>query len=293
MMPDVSRAPSHSVVSADGTTIAYRQRGDGPGLVLIHGGLQAAQNFTQLADALSASFRVHVPDRRGRGESGPFGPAYGLAREAEDLDALLRKTGARFVFGLSSGALIALHAATILSAIEKVAVYEPPFTIDGVDPAAWSPRYERELDRGDLAAAMVSAAKGTADVGPLMHVPRLVMVPLVRLAIRADAARAGADRIPIRDLVPTLRFDARLQREAGSLVDVLGDIRCDVLLMGGDRSHPSLRAALDAIARRMPRARCVRLAGVGHIAADDHGRPTEVANELRAFFGERDPARLS
>jgi pimeloyl-ACP methyl ester carboxylesterase len=280
-----------SVVSADGTTIAYRQRGDGPGLVLIHGGLQAARNFTQLAEALSSSFRVCVPDRRGRGGSGPFGPEYGLAREVEDLDALLRQTGARFVFGLSSGALIALHAARSLSGIDRVAAYEPPFTIDGVDPAAWVPRYESELDRGDLAAAMVSALKGTADVGPLMHLPRVVMIPLVRLALRAEA-RKSRGQIAIRDLIPTLRFDARLQREASRLVDALPEIPFDVLLMGGDRSHPALRTALDAVARRMPRARRVRLSGVGHIAADDHGSPGDVANELRTFFaGPRTPPR--
>ena len=274
---------SLSVVSADGTTIAYREQGNGPGLVLVHGGLQAARNFTQLAEALSTSFRVYVPDRRGRGGSGPFGPEYGLAREAEDLDALLRKTGARLVFGLSSGALIVLHAAQCLFGIEKVAAYEPPLTVDGVDPAAWAPRYESELDRGDLAAAMATALKGTADVGPLMHLPRAVMVPLFRLAIRADAAKSRG-QIAIRDLIPTLRFDVRLQREASRLVDALPEIRCEVLLLGGERSHPALRMVLDTLARRMPRARCVRLAGVGHIAADNHGRPGEVASELRTFF---------
>ena len=135
--------PSSTVVSADGTTIAYCERGAGPGVVLVHGAMQASQNFTRLAEALSPSFRVYVPDRRGRGRSGAFGSRYGLARETEDLEALLSKTGARFVFGLSSGALIALHAARRIAGIEKLAVYEPPLTIEGGDPAAWVPRYER------------------------------------------------------------------------------------------------------------------------------------------------------
>jgi pimeloyl-ACP methyl ester carboxylesterase len=276
-----------STISADGTTIAYRQRGDGPGLVLIHGGMQAAQNFARLAEALSPSFRVCVPDRRGRGGSGPFGQDHGLAREVEDVDALLRATGAHFVFGLSSGALIALHAARRLSTIAKVAAYEPPLTMDGVDPAAWAPRYEREVDRGDLAAAMVTAVKGTADVGPFLYMPRIVATPLVRLALRADAAKSGRGTIAMRDLVPTLRFDARLQREASRVVDELPGIPCDVLLMGGARSHPALRTVFDALVRRMPRARCVRLKGVGHIAADNHGSPERVADELRSFFQGR------
>jgi pimeloyl-ACP methyl ester carboxylesterase len=274
----------HSVVSADGTTIAYSERGEGPGLVLIHGAMQAAQNFTRLAEALSTSFRVVVPDRRGRGRSGPFGSTYGLDREADDLDALLKKTGARFVFGLSAGALIALHAACSLSGIEKVAAYEPPLTIVGANPAAWVPRYEREIDRGNLAAAMATVLQGTGDVELFTYLPRFVLVPLLRLAIRADAAKDSVDRVRIRDLIPTIGRDALLQREATAELARFADIRCEMLLMGGDRSHRTLRVGLDALARRMPRARVVRLEKIGHLAADDVGRPQDVARELRGFL---------
>jgi pimeloyl-ACP methyl ester carboxylesterase len=246
--------------------------------------MQSARSFAQLADALSSSFRVYVYDRRGRGRSGPFGPAYGLDREAEDLDALLRKSGARFVFGLSSGALIALHAARSLSGIEKVAAYEPPLTVDGADPAGWVPRYEREVDRGSLAAAMATALQGTGDVELLTYLPRFLLVPLLGLAIRAEAAKGGADDVRIRDLIPTVRRDAGLQREATGELATFSDIGCEVLLMGGDRSHRALRIGLDALARRMPRARVVRLAKIGHLAADDVGRPQDVARELKDFF---------
>jgi pimeloyl-ACP methyl ester carboxylesterase len=273
-----------TVVSADGTTISYQEQGAGPGLVLLHGAMQAARNFSQLAAALSSSFRVCVPDRRGRGRSGPFGAGYGLAREAEDLDALLKKTGAQFVFGLSAGALIALHAARHLPSIRKLALYEPPLTIDGADPAAWVPRYEREVDRGDLAAALVTILQGTGDVELLSYVPRLLLVPLLRLALRADAAQKGVDRIPIRELIPTVRGDALLQREASAELATFAGLRCEVLLMGGTRSHRALRVALDALARRLPQARRVRLARIGHLAADDVGRPQDVATELQAFL---------
>jgi pimeloyl-ACP methyl ester carboxylesterase len=90
------------ITSADGAEIHYREWGAGPGLVLVHGGMQAAQNFSKLAEALGDSFTVFVPDRRGRGRSGAFGEGYGLSIEREDLHALLRATGARRVFGLSS-----------------------------------------------------------------------------------------------------------------------------------------------------------------------------------------------
>jgi hypothetical protein len=91
---------------------------------------------------------------------------------------------------------------------------EPPVTIDGADPAEWVPRYQRAIDRGRLAAAMVTAIKGTGDVELLTHLPRVLLVPLMSLAIRADAAKDDTDRVRICDLVRTVRYDAQLQREA-------------------------------------------------------------------------------
>src|SRR3989442_1038170 len=115
-----------SVTSQDGTTIGYRQLGHGPDIVLVQGAMGSAQNFMQLAGALSDTFTVYVPDRRGRGLSDlPYSKDYSIQKDVEDLDALLAKTGARSVFGLSSGALISLQAALTLPAIHKVAIFEP------------------------------------------------------------------------------------------------------------------------------------------------------------------------
>src|SRR3982751_5903776 len=90
-----------SVISADGTVIGYRQLGSGPKLILVHGGMQASQKFLKLSEALADTFTVYVVDRRGRGLSGKHGDHYSVAREVEDIQALVDKTGARFIFGLS------------------------------------------------------------------------------------------------------------------------------------------------------------------------------------------------
>jgi len=271
-----------SIRSADGTVVWHRAYGQGPGVVLVHGAMQAAQNFTKLAEHLAGAFTVYVPDRRGRGRSGPFGEGYGLDTERADLEALLQATGARRVFGLSAGALIALHAARTLSSIEKLALYEPPLKTEASDLTTWVRRYLRELGGGDLAAAMVTVVRGTGDVSPLTHVPRWVLVPLVRLALRLSARAKG--ELSLRDLIPTIRFDAELARESEGALGGVGAIRADVLLLGGERSARPLRVALDELARRLPKARRVEFAGTGHLAADDSGRPLEVAEALRRFF---------
>ena len=103
-----SYAPSpraSSLTSRDGTSIGYFRVGSGPGLVLLHGAGQTAESFRTLATDLAPSFTVYVPDRRGRGMSRTYGDFQGLRTETDDLAALLDASGARYVFGLSSGAV--------------------------------------------------------------------------------------------------------------------------------------------------------------------------------------------
>jgi pimeloyl-ACP methyl ester carboxylesterase len=101
---------------------------------------QPAQSHIQLAEALATNFTVYLPDRRGRGLSGPYGKDYSIQKDVEDMDALLTKTGAHYVFGVSSGGIIWLQAALSLPSIHKAAIYEPPLLINGSLPIAWLTR---------------------------------------------------------------------------------------------------------------------------------------------------------
>ncbi len=186
-----------SVVSRDGTTIGYRQFGQGPGIIAIHGGGQAAQNFTRLAEALSDSFTVYVPDRRGRGRSGPPGDHYSLKSECEDVEALLDVSGSHNVFGLSSGAIIALQAALTLPAIQKAALYEPPLSINHSTPIDWLHRYDQEIAEGRLGSAMVTAIRGTETAPPLLRlVPRFLLDRMLDAATRVGSTRTGSSTSP-------------------------------------------------------------------------------------------------
>jgi len=61
-------------------------------------------------------------------------------------------------------------------------------------------------------------------------------------------------------------------------------IRARVLLLSGSRSARDLRIGTDALARLLPNAERVVLAGMGHTAALDEGHPDRVAVHLRRFF---------
>jgi pimeloyl-ACP methyl ester carboxylesterase len=145
-----------SVRSKDGTVIAFDRSGTGPALVLVGGAFQFRafdQRTQQLASILSARFDVYHYDRRGRGESTDTIP-YAVEREVEDLEALIAAAGGKaYVFGMSSGAVLALRAAASGLAIRKLALYEPPFNNPAMDS------YTKELTsllaqgrRGDAAA---------------------------------------------------------------------------------------------------------------------------------------------
>ena len=274
-----------SVTSADGTIIGYRQFGHGPGLILVHGGMQASQNFTKLATALSDTFTVYVPDRRGRGLSGPHGNNYCVQRECEDLDAILRKTGAHNVFGLSSGALVSMQAALTLSAIQKLALYEPPLAISGhPSPTVWLPRYDQEMAQGNLAAAMVTVMKGTGDTSFLTALPRFVLVPLLTFGIQADAKEPKGIDVPIKALIPTMHYDPKIVDEMAGTLQNFQAMRADVLLLGGSNSQQYLKGALNALSTVLPKVQRVEFPGLGHLAADNGGKPERVAQELRRFF---------
>ena len=273
-----------TVTSRDGTTIGYRRVGAGPGVVLLHGGMQAAQSFTKLATALSNGFTVYVPDRRGRGMSGPFTADHGIPKEIDDLQALLRATGARNVFGLSAGAVIALQAALSGSDIAKLALYEPPLSFDGVSSTRWVARYERDLDSGRLASAFVSIIKGTGDPGGIQLVPRFLLVPMMSLALKADQKAHQPGQVSISDLIPTMRYDSRTVMDSAGSLARFAAVSGDVLLLGGAKSAQYLKAALDGLSTVLPDARRVTLPGVGHTAASDTGTPDLVAAELRSFF---------
>src|SRR5258708_17522991 len=112
MATQVTQRPyttSH-VTSKDDTAIGYRQMGYGPGLILVHGGMQAAQNLMKLASMLAEQFTVYVPDLRGRGLNGPYGENYSLQKAVEDIHALLTRTETHFLFGLIAGGIITLRS---------------------------------------------------------------------------------------------------------------------------------------------------------------------------------------
>jgi pimeloyl-ACP methyl ester carboxylesterase len=279
-----------SVISKDGTTIGYRQLGRGPGLVLLHGAMESGQSHTQLAEALADTYTVYLPDRRGRGLSGPYGSSYGIGEDVDDMDALLSKTGAHYVFGVSSGAIICLEAAVTLPTIQKAAIFEPPLMPNGSAPTAWLTRFDIEMAQGRVAAAMITGMKG-AEMGPPMLnlMPRWLLERLTTMMMASEEKKASRGDVTMRMLAPTLHYDFQLVNDTVGALESFRALRTEVLLLGGSKSPAYLKAAVAALEKVLPHATRVEFPGLGHEAsgnADRRGQPERVARELRRFFAE-------
>jgi pimeloyl-ACP methyl ester carboxylesterase len=276
------------VTSKDGTKIGYRQLGSGPGIILVHGGVNASQHFMKLGAALSDAFTVYIPDRRGRGLSGPFGEDYGIQREVEDLDALLNKTGAHYLFGAATGALIILQSALTLPGIHKIALYEPLLYLSKYKSEmdnfnAMIHRYDEKVAEGKLAAAMVTVSADDPSSG-LSKLPRFLLLILFTFILRIDAMTVKGDDVQLKDLMPTLDYDIALVNETEGKLENFKDVSAEVLLLGGSKSNLMLKNSLDALSNILPHVNRIELLGLDHKAAMNSGKPERIAQELRRFF---------
>ncbi|MFG1944737.1 alpha/beta fold hydrolase [Nonomuraea sp. NPDC048826] len=246
-----------TVVSADGTAIAYDRHGSGPAVVLVHGAFTGRGHPTMggVAAGLAPWFSVYDYDRRGRGGSGDTSP-YAVRREIEDLAAVIGAAGGRaMVFGGSSGGALALEAAARLPAVTKLAVWEPPYHVTADAPAVphdFAARLDglvRQGRRGDaIELFMVAAAQ----------VPGEVVA-----AMRATPSWAESEA-----LAHTLAYEAAVMGPGNALpAALLAGLAQPTLVMNGDASPPWMAAAGQAVAARVPRAVHRVLEGQTHAVA--------------------------
>jgi pimeloyl-ACP methyl ester carboxylesterase len=125
---DLMGSATSYVTSKDGTRIAYDKMGNGPVVILVLGALNTRQSGTELAKRLAPQFTVISHDRRGRGDSSNVLP-YSPEREIEDIETLIDESGgSAYLYGHSSGAVLAIEAAIKLGKkVKKMALYEPPY----------------------------------------------------------------------------------------------------------------------------------------------------------------------
>jgi pimeloyl-ACP methyl ester carboxylesterase len=254
-----------TVTSKDGTTLGFDRLGEGPPVVLVCGGSVDRMADAAIAQELASDFKVFNYDRRGRGDSGDT-PPYAIEREVEDIDTVIGAAGgSAFLWGSSSGAVLALIAAASGVPATKLALWEPPFILDenARPPADQVEQYERMITEGrrsDAAEYFMTRVVG--------------MPPEFVADAKTQPWWANQEAI-----AHTLAYDARIMDDYSIPVDTASSVKTPTLVLAGGADMPFMRESAQALADAIPKGEVRYLDGQGHDVD-----PTVLAPALRDFF---------
>jgi pimeloyl-ACP methyl ester carboxylesterase len=241
--------------SRDGTRITYDKWGKGPALIVVNGALSDRSGNAELARLLAARMTVYSYDRRGRGDSADTKP-YSVKREIEDIEALVDSAGgSAYVYGKSSGASLALQAASELGGkITKLALYEPPYSEAEGAAKEWK-EFRAKLDG-------LLAADRRADA--VMSFMKFVGAP-DEVVAKMKSSPAWPAMVA---MAPTLAYDNAVVGDDRSVpVGAAAKVTAATLVMDGSASAgpmPFMRPTADKLAKAIPGSRRLVVEGQAH-----------------------------
>jgi pimeloyl-ACP methyl ester carboxylesterase len=236
-----------TVTSRDGTPIAFERLGDGPPVITVCGAMCDRALMRPTAEELAKHFTVFNYDRRGRGDSGDTAP-YAIWREIEDLDALITEAGGNaHVYGHSSGASLALHAAAARLPVSRLVLHDPPYTSDGDEEARRSAR-----EYGDELKTRLSEGR-RGDAVELFFTT--VGMPWEMVNEMRQTPRWAE----LEAIAPTLAYDSEVMGDVGGEgtipVDRAGAVKVPALVLTGGADHPWMTDVGLRLAEVLPQGR--------------------------------------
>jgi pimeloyl-ACP methyl ester carboxylesterase len=252
-------------LTVDGAQLRYRDEGQGPPVVLVHGWTLDLEMWDPQVAALRDAFRLVRLDRRGHGLSGG-NPA--PQRDGADLAALCRHLALDRVglIGMSQGARAALALAS--AAPERVYAV----ILDG------PPDCERPEPEDDVAIERYRMLVRTEGMEAFRR--EWAHNPLMRLQTHERSAHellaAMISRYPGNDLKCPVSAAVRAPAMQLDL------IAAPVLIINGEHDLPSRLRAAHRLRVRLPAARHAVIAGAGHLPNLDN--PGAYIELCRAFL---------
>lgn len=231
MSPERETAAEESTVnratSSDGTRIAFERSGEGPAVIVVGGATCDRAMTRPLAEELAHNFTVLNYDRRGRGDSSDTAP-YAIGREIEDIGVLISEAGGTaFVYGHSSGAGLALHAAAHGLPIAGLVLHEAPYVPDFEEERKTSREYGEKLK-----ALLAEGRHGDAVA---LFMTTVGMPQEMVEGMRKEPWWAGMEEI-----APTLAYDSEVMGDisrGGTIpTGLLGAVTVPTLVLCGGAS---------------------------------------------------------
>ncbi|HVV77741.1 MAG TPA: alpha/beta hydrolase [Mycobacteriales bacterium] len=248
-----------STYDHDGLRLHYETVGSGPGVLCVHGASgSGAYDWAQLADALSGTHRVVIPDLRGHGKSDHRKGELALELIEEDLRALVQHEdlGNPHLIGFSFGAEVALRLALHHPDLPASLVLISPGlgTTKSVDAAKAEVPSRDRLERG--------WPRELRDLHTERHGPDHWVEVMQELWVR----HAERVFIPLEDLAV---------------------LTCPILLIHGSSDDPRRIRQAQLFVGANANARIVEINGGAHAVHKDH--PDEVHRVVADFLSEVSP----
>lgn len=293
--PNSSDFPISRFYSSRSLRLHYLDWGnpDAPLLVLMHGGLEHARVWDQIAQQLREHWHVVVPDLRGHGDSDwSSGCAYSIPDYLPDIAALMEDLGnpPATLVAHSLGGNIAIHyTAAFPEQVERLCVIEGL----GSSPKV---RAERDLTprHAQLRAWVEKARK--MDTRQTSRYASIEAAADRLMSHDPHVDRATALHICSHGLTPAddgqlrWKYDARIRGAGAADVaspeanDLWQVINCPVLLIYGEESWAS-NPEQDGRFRHFRNASLISIKAAGHNV--HHHRPAAFMECLRGFLAQR------
>ncbi len=266
----MSAPRTSGMVEANGTSLYYERRGDGPPLLFIVGAGGDAADFAGVAALLADEFTTITYDRRGYARSPwPEGATWTwVDQQADDAAALLNALGLApaAVYGNSIGALtglsLLLHHPEVVT---KVMLHEPPLLAGLPDPTEGMAHLRRVVSEGKATGglrggreAFLRAGMGEANYAALPEDQR-------------ERLLAGASTFLVHE------FDRYEWYRPSD--EEMAAVSRPVVLLAGKESAPFFRPAAEWLAARLG----TEVISLGGAHTPQRDRPQEVADAIRRY----------
>lgn len=242
------------ITSKDGTKIAFKTLGSGENVITVFGATCHKEFLPVKSDVkeLSKFYTVTNYDRRGRGDSLQHHD-WSLKKEIEDIESLITEIGQPvYLYGHSSGAIVALEAAYVLgSKVKGVIVYDTAYSCN-------------EKDKFELIELGKSIKKSLASGKNAQAIKQfLVGVGMPRVFAYALPLFPGWEKI--KQLAPTLMYDIELTATLPPREKLQG-IAQPVLIMAGGKNPPSIKEVYAELIELIPRSSHQMFESLDHMA---------------------------
>lgn len=261
-------------ISADGTRIAYNAVGEGNTVVIVGGAFSTAEATTPLAEALAATgYRAVTFDRRARGSSGDTQP-YAPTREVEDLAAVIDAVDDDVVavLGHSSGATLALFAASNRVPVAHLFLSEPPFRFGVDEPAKSLPT-----------RLQILVDKGQQDEAVMLFQREAVGLPEEML----EQIHTSPGFESLLPLAQSVVYEALLSQRVSTPSQFMLDVDVPVTILRGEPTYPVLVRAAEQLAELMPQAELVIVPESQEHRIDPDGTVREISKRFSALSHTR------